>query len=96
MLGAQRCAGGVEHEFQRDYYDLIKKFSERSGVPAVLNTSFNENEPIVETPDQAVNCFVRTDVDVLVLGPFVTVKREQGAGSKEQGEHRTLNLEPGT
>ena len=57
------------------YYDLIKTFSERSGVPAVLNTSFNENEPIVETPEQAVNCFVRTDIDVLALGPFVTVKR---------------------
>ena len=63
------------------YYDLIRKFSERSGVPAVLNTSFNENEPIVETPEQAVNCFVRTDIDVLALGPFVTVKREQRAKS---------------
>ena len=64
------------------YYDLIRRFSELSGVPAVLNTSFNENEPIVETPDQAVHCFVRTDIDVLVLGPFVTVKqREQGARS---------------
>ena len=40
----------------------------------VLNTSFNENEPIVDTPQQAVNCFVRTDMDVLCLGPFVTTK----------------------
>jgi carbamoyltransferase len=56
------------------YYDLIRTFAEKSGVPVVLNTSFNENEPIVDTPQQAVNCFVRTDMDVLCLGPFVTAK----------------------
>jgi len=56
------------------YYDLIKTFSQKSGTPVVLNTSFNENEPIVDTPEQAVNCFVRTDMDVLCLGPFVAVK----------------------
>ena len=56
------------------YYDLIRKFSEKSGVPVVLNTSFNENEPIVDTPQQAVDCFVRTDMDALCLGPFVTCK----------------------
>ena len=56
------------------YYDLIKTFSEKSGTPVVLNTSFNENEPIVDTPRQAVDCFVRTDMDALCLGPFVTVK----------------------
>ncbi len=56
------------------YYDLIVEFARKSGVPVVLNTSFNENEPIVDTPQQAVDCFVRTDIDVLCLGPFVTVK----------------------
>jgi len=56
------------------YYDLIKTFSQKSGTPVVLNTSFNENEPIVDTPQQAVNCFVRTDMDVLCLGPFVATK----------------------
>jgi carbamoyltransferase len=56
------------------YYDLIKAFSQKSGTPLVLNTSFNENEPIVDTPQQAVDCFVRTDMDVLCLGPFVTTK----------------------
>ena len=50
------------------YYDLIKTFSQKSGTPVVLNTSFNENEPIVDTPQQAVDCFVRTDMDVLCLG----------------------------
>jgi carbamoyltransferase len=56
------------------YYSLIKAFAAKSGTPVVLNTSFNENEPIVDTPQQAVNCFVRTDMDVLCLGPFVTCK----------------------
>lgn len=56
------------------YYDLIKTFVQKSGTPVVLNTSFNENEPVVDTPQQAVNCFTRTDMDVLCLGPFVTCK----------------------
>ena len=62
------------------YYDLIKTFSQKSGTPVVLNTSFNENEPIVDTPQQAVNCFVRTDMDVLCLGPFVTTKPGKTVG----------------
>lgn len=56
------------------YYDLIHEFAKKSGTPVVLNTSFNENEPIVQTPKQAVDCFVRTDIDALCLGPFVTTK----------------------
>ena len=57
------------------YWDLISAFAKRSGVPVVLNTSFNENEPIVDTPAQAVSCFMRNDVDALCMGPFVAVKR---------------------
>ena len=49
------------------YYRLIKEFEKLSGVPIVLNTSFNENEPIVETPAQALDCFLRTQMDVIVL-----------------------------
>jgi carbamoyltransferase len=56
------------------YYDLIREFAKNSGVPVVLNTSFNENEPIVDTPQQAVDCFLRNDMDVLCLGPFMTTK----------------------
>jgi len=56
------------------YYDLIGAFAARTHLPVLLNTSFNENEPIVDTPEQAVDCFVRSDLDVLVLGPYVTVK----------------------
>jgi carbamoyltransferase len=49
------------------YYRLIKEFEAITGVPIVLNTSFNENEPIVETPAQALDCFLRTRMDAIVL-----------------------------
>jgi carbamoyltransferase len=49
------------------YYALINKFREKTGVPILLNTSFNENEPIVNTPAEALDCFLRTQMDMLVL-----------------------------
>ena len=52
------------------YYDLISEFHKLTGVPIVLNTSFNENEPIVNTPSEAIECFLRTRMDVLVVGNF--------------------------
>jgi carbamoyltransferase len=57
------------------YYHLIRAFQEKTGVPMVLNTSFNENEPIVCTPAQALDCFLRTRMDVLVLGD-VLIRRQ--------------------
>jgi carbamoyltransferase len=56
------------------YYDLIGAFEKRTGIPVVLNTSFNENEPIVCTPEEAVECFSRTKMDVLALGSHVCRK----------------------
>ena len=50
------------------YYALIKKFFELTGVPMLLNTSFNENEPMVCRPEEAIDCFLRTKMDILVLG----------------------------
>tara|TARA_B100000287_G_C20674248_1_gene794636 strand:+ start:5922 stop:7505 length:1584 start_codon:yes stop_codon:yes gene_type:complete len=47
------------------YHNFIKKFKEKTGVPIVLNTSFNDREPIVETPEHAINCFLGTDIDYL-------------------------------
>ena len=49
------------------YYNIISKFFEKTGVPMILNTSFNENEPIVNSPLEAINCFLRTNMDTLVL-----------------------------
>jgi len=60
------------------YHRLITAFEEQTGVPIVLNTSFNENEPVVCRPEEALACFLRTDMDVLVLGDMV-VTREAGA-----------------
>lgn len=59
------------------YWKLIHAFFERTGVPMILNTSFNENEPIVNTPAEALGCFLRTRMDRLVLGDVV-VRREPG------------------
>ena len=56
------------------YWSLIRAFQRKTGVPVLLNTSFNENEPIVERPEQALDCFLRTDMDVLVMGPHVLRK----------------------
>jgi len=50
------------------YHRLISTFGEMTGVPMVLNTSFNENEPVVCRPEEALDCFLRTKMDVLVLG----------------------------
>jgi carbamoyltransferase len=60
------------------YVDLIRAFEARTGVPVLLNTSFNENEPICCTPEQAVDTFRRTKMDVLVLGEFVASKSSEG------------------
>jgi carbamoyltransferase len=57
------------------YWGLIHAFERRTGVPVLLNTSFNENEPVVNTPEEAVSCFLRNDMDVLALGPYLVVKR---------------------
>jgi len=56
------------------YYDLISAFHRKTGIPVILNTSFNENEPIVCTPDEAIDCFRRTRMDVLAIGPFMVTK----------------------
>ena len=53
------------------YYDLIEKFRQKSGTPILLNTSFNENEPIVNTPQEALDCYLRTDMDMLVLENYI-------------------------
>ncbi len=64
----------VNREQNPAYYDLISAFAERTGTPVLLNTSFNENEPIVDTPAQAVACFLRNDIDLLAVGPYLVAK----------------------
>jgi carbamoyltransferase len=65
----------VSRELNARYYQLISDFAALTGVPVVLNTSFNENEPVVCTPQQALDCFQKTKMDVLYLGNYA-VRRE--------------------
>ncbi|HEY3323861.1 MAG TPA: carbamoyltransferase C-terminal domain-containing protein [Planctomycetota bacterium] len=64
----------LRREDNPKYYDLIEAFRRKTGVGVLLNTSFNENEPIVDTPEQAMDCFRRTEMDVLCLGNYVIRK----------------------
>jgi carbamoyltransferase len=64
----------VDRATQPLYWKLVKAFEKISGVPVVLNTSFNENEPIVNRPEEAMDCFLRTKMDVLVMGKFFVEK----------------------
>ncbi|MBI2835268.1 MAG: carbamoyltransferase [Acidobacteria bacterium] len=62
------------------YWSLIDAFRRRTGVPVVLNTSFNENEPIVRTPAEALDCFIRTRMNVLVMGQRIVERTENTNG----------------
>lgn len=64
----------VTREANPRYWSLIKAFEKLTGVPVVLNTSFNDNEPIVCTPLEALDCFQRTKMDALVLGDFLITR----------------------
>jgi carbamoyltransferase len=64
----------VTREANPRYWKLIRAFGDATGVPAVLNTSFNDNEPIVCRPEEALDCFLRTQMDALALGDFLVTK----------------------
>jgi carbamoyltransferase len=66
----------VSREENPLYYDLIQTFRRKTGLPVLLNTSFNENEPIVCAPEEAIDCFRRTHMDGLAIGPFLAVKSQ--------------------
>jgi carbamoyltransferase len=62
------------------YWQVIKEFENLTGVPVVLNTSFNENEPIVCRPEEAIDCFLRTHMDALVIGHHIVQKASGASG----------------
>ena len=72
--GSGRLQTVYENTNQR-YHMLISQFYKITGVPILLNTSFNENEPVVCTPSEALACFLRTKMDVLVLGDYFICRR---------------------
>jgi carbamoyltransferase len=61
----------VDKEVSPRYYNLIDAFRQKTGIPILLNTSFNENEPIVNTPAEALDCYLRTQMDMLVMENIV-------------------------
>jgi len=61
----------VAREANPLYWKLIKSFKEITGIPVLLNTSFNENEPIACSPKEAIECFLRTDMHTLAIGPYI-------------------------
>lgn len=61
----------VDKAVEPKYYGLIDSFRQKTGIPILLNTSFNENEPIVNTPEEALACYLRTKMDMLVMGDIV-------------------------
>ena len=67
----------VDRKYSPLYWDLINAFKDRTGVPVVLNTSFNENEPIVCTPQEAIDCFMRTKMDALAIGNYLVQKQSR-------------------
>jgi carbamoyltransferase len=69
----------VKREENTLYYDLVKAFEAKTGIPVLLNTSFNENEPVVEKCQEAIDCFMRTKMDVIIVGSYIC--------TKEQGDH---------
>ena len=64
----------VYKETNQKYYNLINEFYNLTKIPILLNTSFNENEPIVSNPQEALNCFLRTKMDLIVLNNFLVAR----------------------
>ncbi len=73
------------------YYDLVKEFERQTGCPVIINTSFNQRgEPIVCTPADALNCFLRTGIDHLVIGSFILNKADMSPERVAEAANRTF------
>jgi carbamoyltransferase len=84
----------VNHDANPGYYDVIHEFEKRTGCPVIVNTSFNvRGEPIVCTPEDAYRCFQRTEMDYLVLGPFLLDKRAQPKLEESQDWRQEFQLD---
>ena len=84
----------VTRDTNPDYYDLIKAFESKTGCAVIVNTSFNvRGEPIVCTPEDAYRCFMRTEIDFLVLGPFLLDKTKQPEWTEEGDWRQEFQLD---
>jgi carbamoyltransferase len=70
----------VDKDISPRYHALIEAFYKKTGVPILLNTSFNENEPIVNHPEEALACFLRTNMDMLVMENIVVERKKEVNG----------------
>jgi carbamoyltransferase len=84
----------VEREVNPNFYDLLKEFERQTGCPVLVNTSFNvRGEPIVCTPVDAYQCFMRTNIDFLVLGPFLLDKTKQPEWKEDSDWRQEFQLD---
>lgn len=84
----------VRREDNARYYDVIKAFQSLTGYPVIVNTSFNvRGEPVVCTPEDAYRCFMRTEMDYLVLGSYVLAKKDQPEWSEETDWREEFELD---
>jgi carbamoyltransferase len=74
------------------YHALIARFATLTGIPILLNTSFNKQEPIVARPEEAISCFLRTGMDVLVLGNYYTTDRPEGAAAQARSDFEVIEI----
>jgi carbamoyltransferase len=85
----------ITREDHPDFYDLIHAFEQLTGYSVIVNTSFNvRDEPIVNTPYDAYRCFMRTEMDVLILGNCLLLKEKQPDWPEHKGHERRYNQEP--
>ena len=84
----------VEHAGNPLLYDLLLRFEQATNCGVLVNTSFNvRGEPIVCTPDDAYRCFMRTEMDYLVLGPYLLTKKEQPRWQDRENWLETFTLD---
>ena len=84
----------VKRNINNRYYDLILKFKEKTGCPVIVNTSFNvRGEPIVCTPQDAYRCFMRTEMDILVMQNVVLFKADQPSFEKDEKWKQEFDLD---
>jgi carbamoyltransferase len=69
----------VDRENNPRYYAVIEEYAKLTGIPVILNTSFNRQEPIVNRPEDAISCYLRTDMDVLVLSDYYVTEKNPEA-----------------
>jgi carbamoyltransferase len=86
----------VERSDNPRYYAVIEEYAKLTGIPVILNTSFNRQEPIVTRPEEAISCYLRTDMDVLVLGDYYVTDRNPEAVRRAQEEFGKPRSRPAT